>query len=112
MPSTVILDAVPDAVTIFADFDPVFAVSHEEKSKWFTELCDAQEKIAAERCKSMVGTTQRVLIESKNDKTGLLSGRTDGNIIVDFSGNDSNIGNFADVEITSARNWILKGKLI
>jgi len=87
-------------------------VSHEEKSKWFTELCDAQEKIAAERCKSMVGTTQRVLIESKNDKTGLLSGRTDGNIIVDFSGNDSNIGNFADVEITSARNWILKGKLI
>ena len=87
-------------------------ISHEEKSKWFTELCDVQEKIAAERCKSMVGTTQRVLIESKNDKTGLLSGRTDGNIIVDFSGNDSNIGNFADVEITSARNWILKGKLI
>ena len=87
-------------------------ISHEEKSKWFTELCDAQEKIAAERCKSMVGTTQRVLIESKNDKTGLLSGRTDGNIIVDFSGNDSNIGSFADVEITSARNWILKGKLI
>ena len=87
-------------------------ISHEEKSKWFTELCDVQEKIAAERCKSMVGTTQRVLIESKNDKTGLLSGRTDGNIIVDFSGNDSNIGSFADVEITSARNWILKGKLI
>ncbi|MFR1476801.1 MAG: TRAM domain-containing protein [Hydrogeniiclostridium mannosilyticum] len=34
----------------------------------------------------MVGRTERVLVEERNAKTGLLSGRTGGNIIVDFPG--------------------------
>ena len=38
-------------------------VSAEEKSKWFRELLDVQEEIAAKRCSSMVGQTERVLIE-------------------------------------------------
>ena len=86
-------------------------VPHSEKSRWFRELCDAQEEIAAQRCGAMVGSVQRVLVEEKNEKTGLLSGRTDGNIIVDFGGDDSLIGTFADVRVTSARNWILNGEL-
>lgn len=89
--------------------DPVPA---EEKSKWFVELCKAQEQIAAERCAGMVGTAQRVLIEDRNPKTGLLTGRTDGNIVVDFPGDPSMIGSFQNVKITSVRNWILSGELI
>ncbi|WP_353616452.1 tRNA (N6-isopentenyl adenosine(37)-C2)-methylthiotransferase MiaB [Clostridium sp. D33t1_170424_F3] len=88
--------------------DPVPA---EEKSKWFQELCAEQEKIAARRCASMIGTVQRVLVEEQNAKTGLLAGRTDGNIVVDFPGDPALIGTFADVSITEARNWILKGVL-
>lgn len=85
-------------------------VSAEDKSKWFTELCAAQEQIAASRCASMVGTEQKVLVEERNDKTGLLTGRTDGNIIVDFSGSKDCVGEFATVKITAARNWILTGE--
>lgn len=59
----------------------------------------------------MVGRTERVLVEERNAKTGLLSGRTGGNIIVDFPGPDSAVGTFAQVKITQARNWILKGEL-
>ncbi len=89
--------------------DPIPA---KEKSKWFTELCGAQELIAAERCADMTGTVQRVLIEQQSEKTGLLTGRTDGNIIVDFPGDSGSIGNFTQVKITSARNWILTGEQI
>ena len=87
-------------------------VPQAEKTKWLQELCAEQEKIAAARCASSVGTVQRVLIEKKNRKTGLLTGRTDGNIVVDFAGDPALIGRFAEVRITSARNWILGGKLI
>ena len=88
--------------------DPIPA---EEKSKWFQELLDVQEEIAAKRCSSMVGKTEKVLIESVKEKTGELNARTSGNIIVELEGDKSLIGTFQNAEITSARNWILKGKL-
>ena len=86
-------------------------ISSEEKSRWFSELLTTQERIAAERCGSMVGKTYRVLVEGMTDKEGILTARTSGNIIVDFPGDESLVGNFADVRITKARNWILKGEL-
>ena len=86
-------------------------ISAEEKSKWFRELLDVQEEIAAKRCSSMVGKTEKVLIESVKEKTGELNGRTSGNIIVELDGDQSLIGMFQDVKITRARNWILKGKI-
>lgn len=89
--------------------DPVSAA---EKSRWLQELCAEQEKIAARRCAFSVGTVQRVLVEEQNPKTGLLTGRTDGNIVVDFPGDPALTGSFADVRITGARNWILNGELI
>ncbi len=87
-------------------------ISAEEKSKWFRELLAVQEEIAAKRCASMVGTTEKVLIEGKKEKTNELTGRTSGNIIVELEGSEDLIGTFQNVEITKARNWILKGKLI
>ena len=85
--------------------------THEEKSKWFSELLKVQEEIAAKRCASMVGKTVRVLVEGKTDKDGVLTSRTSGNIIVDFSGDESLVGQFANVRITTARNWVLGGEL-
>jgi tRNA-2-methylthio-N6-dimethylallyladenosine synthase len=87
-------------------------VSAEEKSRWFRQLCDTQEQIAAQRCAAAVGTVQRVLVEGRNAKTGLLTGRTGGNIIVDFPGNEDLCGTFQQVRITHARNWILTGELL
>lgn len=84
----------------------------EEKGEWFTELLKTQEQIAAERCRSMVGSTERVLVEEINEKTGLLSARTSGNIIVEAPGDPSLIGTFQNAKITEARNWILRGEFL
>lgn len=84
-------------------------VSHEEKTRWFAELLRVQEQIAARRGQSMIGTTERVLIEGREEKSGLLSGRTAGSLVVLFPGEDSRIGTFETVEITEARGLQLKG---
>jgi tRNA-2-methylthio-N6-dimethylallyladenosine synthase len=86
-------------------------ISAEEKSKWFRELLDVQEKIAAERTASMVGKTYRVLCESVS-KGGLIEGRTEGNIIIEFPANEDVIGSFRNVSVTESLTWILRGKLI
>lgn len=87
-------------------------VSDEEKGLWFRELLAVQEDIAAERCSSMVGRVEKVLVEEQSKTEGRLCGRTSGNIIVEFDGDDSLIGDFHDVKITQARNWILTGELV
>lgn len=90
--------------------DPVPAA---EKSKWFSELLAAQEKIASERCASMLGKTYTVLVENETEEnSGRLTGRTDGNITIDFAGDKSLIGTYADIKITEAKNWTLSGELI
>ncbi len=89
--------------------DPVPA---EEKSKWLQELCAEQEKLSAVRCAGEVEKEYRVLVEERNPKTGLLTGRTAGNVIVNFPGGEERVGNFAEVKITAARNWILDGELV
>ena len=87
-------------------------VSDEEKGLWFRELLAMQEEIATERCSSMVGRIEKVLVEEKSKTEGRLCGRTSGNIIVEFDGDDSLIGDFRNVNFTQARNWILTGELV
>lgn len=87
-------------------------ISAEEKSKWFRELLDVQEEIASRRCESMVGTVQKVLIESEKGKNDILNCRTSGNIIVETKAPKELIGTFRNVKVTKAGNWILKGDLV
>ena len=87
-------------------------VAPSEKSKWFSELLQVQEEIAAIRCAHMVGQTVKVLVEGKTDKNDALTSRTSGNIIVEHDGPEELIGTFVHVKITKARNWILKGELV
>lgn len=86
-------------------------VSDKEKSKWFSELLAVQEKISEKQCAELFGKTERVLVEERTEKNGLLTGRTAGNIIVDFEGGDEYIGKFADVVITESKKYVLRGKL-
>lgn len=100
----------PRAGTPAAEMDD--PVSPSEKSEWFSELLQAQEEIAAIRCAHMVGQTVKVLVEGKTNKNDALTSRTSGNIIVEHNGPEELIGTFAQVKITKARNWILKGELV
>ncbi len=88
-------------------------VPYSEKSRWFSELLKLQEEIAAERCKGMLGKTYEVLVEGfTKEEDGRLTGRTDGNINIDFEGDASLIGTYQSVKVTNALNWILSGEKI
>ena len=86
-------------------------VSREEKGRWFKELTDLQEQIAGRRTAGMKGKVYRVLCEEKAKAEGVLSGRTEGNIIIEFCGNENLIGSFVDVRVTECRTWIVRGEM-
>ena len=62
--------------------------------------------------RSMVGSTQRVLVERLSKKSARqVSGRTENNRWVNFDGDLSCIGQFVDVDITEALPNSLRGRL-
>ncbi len=87
-------------------------VPYETKLEWFNELLKGQEGISAKNCSNMVGSIKRVLVEGKGKNDGELIGRTSGNMIIEFNGDANMIGEFCDLEVIKARNWILKGKIV
>ena len=54
----------------------------------------------------------RVLPEGPGREEGTLTSRSDGNLIVEFPGGPSLVGNFVEVQITGAMNWALKGEVV
>ncbi len=93
-------------------YDMPDPVSRSDKGVWFKELTDLQEKIAAERTASMKDRVFRVLVEAEAKGDGMLSGRTEGNVIIEFPGDKSLIGDFADVKVTNPRTWIVYGEKV
>lgn len=93
-------------------YDMPDPVSREEKGKWFKELTDLQEKIAGERTAKMKGTVYRVLCEEKAKRDGYISGRTSGNVIVEFPASESVIGTFQNVKVTECKTWVVDGELV
>ena len=87
-------------------------ISSEEKSAWFQELLQVQNEITSQQCQKYVGQTIKVLVEGDSTKSGYLTARTQGNIIVDLQGDESLIGKFAMVKIVDTQNWFLKGELV
>ncbi|MBR6360849.1 MAG: TRAM domain-containing protein, partial [Clostridia bacterium] len=86
-------------------------VSAEEKGIWFRELLKAQENVAAKRTAESVGKTYRVLCEGVS-KGGFIEGRTEGNIIIEFPGDESLIGKYCNVTVTESLTWILRGRAV
>jgi tRNA-2-methylthio-N6-dimethylallyladenosine synthase len=71
------------------------------------------EEQASAISEAMVGSVQRVLVESLSKKSGEeLAGRTDNNRIVNFVGNPRLIHSFVDVRITSALPHSLRGEIV
>ncbi|SEK97211.1 tRNA-i(6)A37 thiotransferase enzyme MiaB [Nitrosovibrio tenuis] len=78
-------------------------------------LQQVQEKVEQQAqtiSQSMIGTTQRILVESPSRKNpDELCGRTDNNRMVNFSGNPEKMGHFVNVIITDALSHSLRGKI-
>ncbi len=89
--------------------DPVPA---EEKGRWLRELLAVQEKVSAENMKKYAGKTFKCFVYGKG-KLGehSLEARTDGNLIVEFDGDESLIGSFKNITVTEPLTYVLKGRL-
>jgi tRNA-2-methylthio-N6-dimethylallyladenosine synthase len=87
-------------------------VPHEVKQQRLARLQAQLNEQARAISESMVGSTQRVLVErpSKKDRQEL-AGKTENNRWVNFAGPASLIGRFVDVDIVEARPQSLRGRL-
>ena len=87
-------------------------VPEEIKHKRFDKLKDLVESMIEENNKKYVGTIQKVLVEgtSKNNPN-MLTGRTDSNKVVIFSGSKKKIRKYIDIKIVSEHMWYLKGEI-
>lgn len=88
-------------------------VDHREKTRWFKELTDLQEKISAKKMASCAGKAFKCFVTGRG-KLGdtYLAARTDGNLIVEFEGDDSLIGTFQNIKVTQPLTFVLKGELL
>ena len=86
--------------------------SYDEKLDRLKRLQAKISSNAMKISKSMVGTSQRVLVEKKSKKVKTqLAGRTENNRWVNFDGPENLIGQFIDLTITEALPYSLRGRL-
>ena len=83
------------------------------KSERFDRLLETQNEIALELNKKLEGQTLRVLCDGRSkNNNDTFTGRTDGNKIVFFDGEDSDEGKFLDILIERGETFALWGKKI
>ncbi len=85
------------------------SVKHER----FDRLCALQNFKATQFNSNYIGKTVKILVDGSmgNDNT-LQTGRTDGNIIVNFPSCGAMPGEFIDIKIDMALNWAIFGQAI
>lgn len=87
-------------------------VSLDKKKERLHQLTEDLRQTSGKYNQSMLGKTVRVLVKGKARHDGYLMGLTEGKINVRFSSEEEAfIGNFVDVEITSAADFSVEGKL-
>ncbi|MCX7111757.1 MAG: tRNA (N6-isopentenyl adenosine(37)-C2)-methylthiotransferase MiaB [Proteobacteria bacterium] len=87
-------------------------VAIELKRERLSRLQNRIAAMAAEISRKMVGTRQRVLVEGVSKKDyAQMSGRTENNRVVNFTGHPKLVGQFVDVSITEALPNSLRGRL-
>ncbi len=87
-------------------------VPHEEKAKWLAELLELQEKMSAKQMKLQSGKTFKCFVYGKG-KLGdnYLAARTDGNMIIEFEGDESLIGTFQRIKVVEPLTYVLRGEI-
>lgn len=87
-------------------------VPKEEKRRRYHILSQELEKHSYLYNKSLIGTTQKVLVTGDDRKEGYLTGHTEGKIVIRFKSSDhSLVGQIVNVEVTSARPLSIEGNL-
>jgi tRNA-2-methylthio-N6-dimethylallyladenosine synthase len=88
-------------------------VPHQEKKRRFRILTEILEETSLAYNQQFIGKKIRVLVERLDRKEGYLSGRTEGKILVRFASyNQSLIGQFVHLHITSAVPYSMEGDLV
>ena len=83
------------------------------KSERIQRLIELQQAITLETLEAQVGKTERVLVEAVSTRSDAqVGGKTPRGHMVNFPGGPELIGQFADVEITSAGRNTLRGRII
>ena len=85
--------------------------THAEKAERMNRLLKVQDAIAFPMVAAMAGQTVRVLVEAAGRNPGTLNGRLDNNLVVEFPGQESLIGQYANVHLTGSRAALLTGEL-
>jgi len=87
-------------------------IPHEVKKERLHELSELLKGISRSYNEKLIGRTLPVLVSGTDRKPGYLSGKSEGLLVVRFpSENKSLIGTIADVEISSASDLSIEGKL-
>ncbi len=88
-------------------------VPKEVKKERYHTLTEELMKHSGEYNRSLIGKTIKVLVRGEDRKEGYLSAVTEGKIIVRFASTDQSlIGQFADVRISSAVPFSMEGELV
>ncbi|MCR4440878.1 MAG: tRNA (N6-isopentenyl adenosine(37)-C2)-methylthiotransferase MiaB [Peptococcaceae bacterium] len=88
-------------------------LSQAVKKDRLQRLMKLQNKISLEINQSLKGKVLEVLVEGRSKTaSNILTGRTDGNKTVLFSGPEELAGQIVKVKITSPQTWVLKGRLV
>ena len=83
------------------------------KGERMNRLLETQNEIALEKNKPLENKILRVLCDGKSkNNEKVYSGRTEGNKIVLFDGNESDTGKFVDILITRAETFALYGEKV
>ncbi len=87
-------------------------ISADEKGKWFKELTDLQEKISADNMKKYQDKVFKCFVYGKG-KLGdnYVAARTDGNLIIEFEGDENLIGTFQNIKVTKPLTYVLEGEI-
>ncbi|MBR6873470.1 MAG: tRNA (N6-isopentenyl adenosine(37)-C2)-methylthiotransferase MiaB [Ruminococcus sp.] len=97
--------------TVAAGFED--SISDKQKGLWLRELLLEQRETSSRWLGRFVGRVCRVLVEGEGRTgEGYLTGKNDEGIIVEFKGDISLKGQFAEIKITKAMNWALSGELV
>lgn len=85
-------------------------IMEEVKHTRFNKLKELVESQISINNRKYIGTTQKVLVEGySKTNSEFLTGRTDSNKVVNFTGCPEMIGKMVDLQITSEHMWYLKG---
>jgi len=87
--------------------------SRADKQVHFDALVELANTISAEKHAAYEGTRQRVLVDGADGRGEWnLTARTKGGRLVHLKGDESLVGQFIDVTITSSNTWSLYGEIV